>query len=512
MSERFSLLFVGLVLFTGVALLLLAVYTLPPATLPGFLSGAAVVLLITLVLALVAARVLAWKFHQTIAGFSATVQSDPTTAPADALLHADVPDDLVPLVRALRQRDAHARAIADALQREGDQMMAVFSHMADGLLVLDEDERIELANPAAERLLRLHTLLHRHLAEAVRHPGLVEVARSAGSSRPVSQVLELQPRPSLPRRWVQVVATRLPGHQSTVLLLHDVTDLRRVEAARRDFVANVSHELRTPIAALKALVETLEDGAIDDPVAGPDFLRRMHVEVDGLAHLVSELLELARVESGRLDLELVPCSARNMVVESVERMRPYAERLSLTVAVDESGDDALVQADRRRMAQVLANLLANAVKFTPPGGTMTAGITPSAQSVEFWVSDTGIGIHPENLVRVFERFYKADPSRTGSGTGLGLAICKHVVQAHGGSVWAESGGEGRGATFHFTLRRAEERAAASDQPPGSEPRGNAGDSEHSPTRRRGSAARSRHFTPVPPRTDNLPEPTPSVPS
>ena len=129
-----------------------------------------------------------------------------------------------------------------------------------------------------------------------------------------------------PRRWVQVAATRLPGGERTLVLLQDVTDLRRAEAARRDFVANVSHELRTPVAALKALVETLEAGALEDPEAGPDFLRRMHVEVDGLAQLVAELLELARAEAGKLELELAPCQPGELVKEAVERTRPYAER------------------------------------------------------------------------------------------------------------------------------------------------------------------------------------------
>jgi two-component system phosphate regulon sensor histidine kinase PhoR len=239
--------------------------------------------------------------------------------------------------------------------------------------------------------------------------------------------------------------------------LQDVTDLRRAEAARRDFVANVSHELRTPVAALKALVETLEAGALDDPEAGPDFLRRMHVEVDGLAQLVAELLELARVEAGKVDLELAPCEAAELVREAVQRTRPYAERVGLQVELaDELEPRLRVKADARRIGQVLTNLLANAVKFTPPGGRVRAGAARASDGwVEFWVSDTGVGIPRDQLVRVFERFYKTDPSRTGTGTGLGLAICKHLIQAHGGSIWAESAGEGHGATFHFTLRQHE---------------------------------------------------------
>jgi signal transduction histidine kinase len=238
-------------------------------------------------------------------------------------------------------------------------------------------------------------------------------------------------------------------------LEHDRAELRKAEAARRDFVANVSHELRTPVAALKALVETLEAGAMEDPVHGPDFLRRMHVEVDGLAHLVGELLDLARLEAGRLELQAMPVSAHELAHEAVERVRPHAERLGLSVqAQGEVNTDLLVEADARRIGQVLSNLLANAVKFTPAGGRIQVGARAAAEGVEFWVADTGAGLDPDQLTRVFERFYKTDPSRAGEGTGLGLAICKHLVQAHGGRIWADSRGPGRGATFHFTVPRA----------------------------------------------------------
>ena len=170
------------------------------------------------------------------------------------------------------------------------------------------------------------------------------------------------------RSWLQVIATRLPDGERRLVVLQDVTELRRTEAARREFVANVSHELRTPVAALKALVETLEGGALeDDPEVARDFLQRTHFEVDGLANLVNELLELARAEAGRLELEIEPCLSDNLLQTSVERMRPYAEQMGLDVEVVQNDAGMVVRADARRIGQVLANLLANAVKFTPPG-------------------------------------------------------------------------------------------------------------------------------------------------
>jgi two-component system, OmpR family, phosphate regulon sensor histidine kinase PhoR len=209
-------------------------------------------------------------------------------------------------------------------------------------------------------------------------------------------------------------------------------------------------------------VETLESGALeDDPAVGRDFLRRMHVEVDGLAHMVTELLELARVEARRLELEVEACQAGDLLRAALDRVRPHAERMGLEVRLIEGPDLSVpVRVDRRRIGQVLANLLANAAKFTPAGGRLEVGARATNGSVEFRVADSGVGIRPEHLDRVFERFYKTDVSRTGGGTGLGLAICKHLVLAHGGTIWAESAGEGQGATFRFTLERAQVPAPA----------------------------------------------------
>ncbi|TMF04643.1 MAG: hypothetical protein E6I52_04320 [Chloroflexi bacterium] len=192
----------------------------------------------------------------------------------------------------------------------------------------------------------------------------------SSAQRRLANLLHLIDMPSGPpgRSWLQVIATRLPDGERRLVVLQDVTELRRTEAARREFVANVSHELRTPVAARKALVETLEGRALeDDPEVARDFLQRTHIEVDGLANLVNELLELARAEAGRLELEIEPCLSDNLLQTSVERMRPYAEQMGLDVEVVQNDAGMVVRADARRIGQVLANLLANAVKFTPPG-------------------------------------------------------------------------------------------------------------------------------------------------
>ena len=239
--------------------------------------------------------------------------------------------------------------------------------------------------------------------------------------------------------------------------------LRRTDEIRRAFVANVSHELRTPIASLMALVETLEDGALDDPPAAREFLAQIRVEVTSLADLVHELLDLSRIESGQADLHTQPVDASGVVETVVGRLQAQAKQAGVRLDGHVAAATPPVLADPARLEQVLMNLIHNAIKFTPKGGrvrvgvapayvtSQTDGVGPRKGEVVFTVEDTGAGIAPADLSRVFERFYKADRSRASSGTGLGLAIAKHLVQAHGGRIWAQSEGPGRGATFSFTL-------------------------------------------------------------
>ncbi|GAC1323591.1 MAG: ATP-binding protein [Chloroflexota bacterium] len=373
------------------------------------------------------------------------------------------PADLAPVLYGVHLTHTRLHRTQRQLEGERAEVEAIFEYMADGVLVVDGHERVVLSNPAAERILRSRAPLGRGLAEVSHDAELVDLARSAHGRRPLSRVIELYSvEPGADRRYIQAAATLLPENRR-LLVLQDLSDVRRAEVARRDFVANVSHELRTPVAALKALVETLKEGAIDDPVEGPHFLERMHVEVDGLAQMVTELLELARAEAGRLELDIRPCRADGLVRDAVERIRPTAARVDLSVEVvvdaedEEDEEELLVCADARRIGQVLGNLLTNAAKFTPPAGKIQVGTRRRGNFVELWVSDSGVGIEPAQLARVFERFYKTDPSRvrvSGAGTGLGLAIAKHMVLAHGGQIWAESDGPGQGSTFRMALPAA----------------------------------------------------------
>ncbi len=222
---------------------------------------------------------------------------------------------------------------------------------------------------------------------------------------------------------------------------------------RRDFIANISHELRTPIASLKALVETLQDGAIADKEVAQDFLHRMHLETDKLAQMASELSELSRIESGDSPLNLKPLDVAEVVRRAAERLRPQAERAQLELILDMPANLPPVIGDEDRVEQVLVNVIHNAIKFTPRQGRITISSLVEGDQVLISISDTGIGIPAEDLPHIFERFYKVDRARSGGGTGLGLAIAKHIVQAHRGRIWAESE-EGKGTTITFSLPTA----------------------------------------------------------
>jgi two-component system phosphate regulon sensor histidine kinase PhoR len=277
-----------------------------------------------------------------------------------------------------------------------------------------------------------------------------------------TEVIEVQPpgRSLVLSATARAIRTGRGELLGAALLLEDLTGLRRMEAARRDLVANVSHELRTPLAGMKALVETLESG-VDDPEVEASFLGKMHGEIDRLALLVHDLLELSRIESGGIKLQCEAIELADVAASALERVRPAAADGGIQLALAGNGP-SWVLADGNRCEQILVNLLQNALKFTPSGGLVTVSWAIDGAEVVVHVKDTGIGIAPEDQPRVFERFYKVDKGRAGNtGTGLGLAIVKHLANAMGGRVGLQSV-PGEGSDFFFTLPQAhaKRRAAA----------------------------------------------------
>ncbi|MBN2148512.1 MAG: HAMP domain-containing protein [Anaerolineales bacterium] len=361
------------------------------------------------------------------------------------------PDEVGQLARAFNTMSVKLHDQINALQAERAKLSAVLQKMTDGVLIVDQDGRVQLSNAAAEKMFSVapEDVLGRPLVEVTRHHQPFEMwqrCNATGESQTESFDLG---RNNL---YLAGIATPLgpllPG--SILLLFQDLTRQRQTETIRRDFISNVSHELRTPLAALKALTETLRDGALEDPPAAQRFLGQIEMEVDSLSLMVSELLELSRIESGRVPLVLKPTRPIDIVSPAHERLYLQAERGHLSLSISCPADLPLVSADAVRVQQVIVNLLHNAIKFTPEGGQVEVSATRQGQAILFSVCDSGIGIAPADLPRIFERFYKVDRSRASSGTGLGLAIARHLVEAHGGKIWAESA-IGQGSTFFFTI-------------------------------------------------------------
>ncbi|HEU0113453.1 MAG TPA: ATP-binding protein, partial [Thermomicrobiales bacterium] len=358
-------------------------------------------------------------------------------------------DDVGKAFNEMTRRLAAAMAERD---RASGRLETMLANLSDGVVITDERGVVLRLNPAAARMFGLGVgVARRPLVEICRDHELAALLARALAS-PDAALLHDAVELVGSRRLLDATAQRLDagGERIGLLVVRDVTELRRLEGVRRDFVANVSHELRTPLTTIRALVETLDAGAIDDPdVAGP-FLRQIVGEIERLATLVDELLDLARLESGRLALDLRPVAPATTIERAANRLRPQIERAGLALEIRAPPALPPMLADPGRIEQVLLNLIHNAIKFTPPGGTIFVAAAVVEATIELSVADDGIGIAAADLPRLFERFYKVDRARHAGGTGLGLAIAKHIVETHGGSIRADSA-PGHGATFTVSL-------------------------------------------------------------
>jgi len=341
-----------------------------------------------------------------------------------------------------------------ALRQAQGQLAALLNASADAIVAVSADGRVRYANDAARALFATPgtagVTLGRPFIEAVRDHDLNELVLAA-AERGERSVRVVAYGPG--QRWLQATAVPIAGAGDWAALaaFHDLTEVRRIERLRRDFISNVSHELRTPLAGIRAAAETLREGALEEPEAAREFVGHIEREADRMTQLVEELLELSRIESGEAPLRPAGLEAGELVREVVRRFAGQAERAG--VALRAAAPDGRVElvGDAERLERALGNLVANAIKFTPRGGSVVVSAEAEEGGVVLRVADSGIGIEPAEQARVWERFYKADRAR-GGGTGLGLAIVKHIVQAHGGSVALESR-VGRGSTFTLRLPR-----------------------------------------------------------
>ncbi len=362
-------------------------------------------------------------------------------------------EEFAPLASALNTAGATIARTIDALRQERAQLEALLNASSDATVAIDRSGAVVYVNDAAKHMFTSagDQSIGRPFIEVVRDYDLNDllVAAAQRGERSVRVVAYGQAQ-----RWIQATAVPIEdaGTWAALAVFHDLTEVRRLEGMRRDFISNVSHELRTPLAGIRAAAETLQEGALDDKPAAIEFMGHIQREIDRMTQLVEELLELSRIESGAAPLHFTQLDASALVTDTVKRFAQQAERAGLTLTARTSDGTLPIIGDGERLERALGNLVANAIKFTPRGGSVTVAAEATGGDVAIGVTDTGIGIEPEQRARVFERFYKADRGRGDGGTGLGLAIVKHIALAHEGNVSVDSRA-GHGSTFTMRLPR-----------------------------------------------------------
>ena len=361
-------------------------------------------------------------------------------------------NDLAGLTDALNLMGSEISRSMEQLKLENGTWTQIMDSMADGVIVLDGDGQVTLFNHPAREMFSIGDLdpLGSRLAELIHDFEIIElVSRAFDKGEQYQSEVELVEN----RMYLSVTATPLsPQMENGILItVHDLTGIKQTETSRKQFVSNVSHELRSPIASVKAMVEVLEDGAINENDVALDFLQRISRDLERMTILVDDLLELSRIESGQESFNIETLELSPVVGEAISLVRDQNRTgISSRVTLINDTTNMDVMVERGRLIQILVNLLQNAVKFTSPVGEIKISNNLIDEFVEIHVSDTGSGISEDHVPYVFERFYKVDKSRSDHGTGLGLAIVKHLVQAHGGEVGLSSV-EGEGSTFTFTL-------------------------------------------------------------
>ena len=357
-------------------------------------------------------------------------------------------DEIGRLAGSFNLLTAELETTMGTLAHERARFEAILKSMSEAVLVLDDEQVITLVNPSTLRLLNIKDdPINKPMLEAIHAPGLYEIARQ-GIDEPAQIEFSIS---TTKECKVLARATPLSASSGAVIVMHDVTEIRRLENIRKDFVANVSHELRTPVSIIKANAETLLDGAMEDPVRGKNFVEALYRNADRLSRIISDLLDLSRLEAGRYSFEITVVDVSDAVSRAVEAVNEKAlsRRQNIEVSVYHGQE---VLADAKALEQVLLNLLENSIKYTPEGGNIAVRAEERADEVRIEVQDDGPGIKADHRARIFERFYRIDSgrSRDMGGTGLGLAIVKHFVESMRGKAGVDPAFP-RGSIFWITL-------------------------------------------------------------
>lgn len=349
--------------------------------------------------------------------------------------------------RAAARSERAAHEIRTTAAQNAAYLAALQLAQTEAVLLISPTGAVLSCNPAAGALFGLRGAPGQTLILLTRSTELDQlVTRALAGETDCDQQITLN-NEAQPYRARAIRA----GEFGAVLVLQDLSIVQRLGRARRDFVANISHELRTPLTSIRLLVESVQSGVLKSTEDYPGIFQKINTEVHVLEQMAQELLDLAQIESGQAIVRLVSTPLQGLVAQTVEHFEPQAAHKQQTISM-EVAPDLVVLADAEKLSRALGNLVHNALKFTPEKGQIWLRARPQDGEVLVEVADTGIGIPPEDLPRVFERFFRGDRSRTSGGTGLGLAIAKHVIEAHGGKIWVESTGRpGQGATFRFTL-------------------------------------------------------------
>ena len=380
-------------------------------------------------------------------------------------------DEVAALTRAMNETAAHLARTFRSLTDERNRTNAILESMIEGVAVVGADERVVFSNSAFAQILSsggLETISApgRPLVELVRQSELLSTVRHvlATGQREEGEVTVGTVRP----RTFAVTATPVVAREvgdtkaGAVLVLHDISELRRLERVRRDFVANVSHEFKTPLTAIQGFAETLLGGALEDVGNRTRFVEIIRDHSVRLARLTDDLLELSQIEAGRMELDQRLVEISGLLSSCVETVQFQAEKRQQRIEMDCAPDLPPVFADANRLREVLLNLLENAVQYTQAGGTVRVEAEARNGDAIITVADNGIGIPQTEQSRIFERFYRVDAARSREvgGTGLGLSIARHIVEAHGGRIWVESN-LGEGSRFHFSIPFSERKTSDS---------------------------------------------------